>query len=60
MDESTKKRELLPLQKIPDQYEKVILTMDRSYIKDFEGVKNVNIINFCYLKNEGAYNRISL
>lgn len=46
MDELTKQRELLPLQKIPDQYEKVILTMDRSYIKDFEGVKNVNIIDF--------------
>ena len=31
---------------IPDQYEKVLLTMDRSYIKDYDGIKNVNIIDF--------------
>lgn len=45
-DETTLQRELAPLQKIPDQYEKVLLTMDRSYIKDYDGIKNVNIIDF--------------
>ncbi len=46
MDEKTRARELAPLQQIPDQYEKVVLTMDRTYIKDFNGIRNVNIIDF--------------
>ena len=46
MDEKTRDRELTPLQQIPDQYEKVVLTMDRTYIKDFNGIRNVNIIDF--------------
>ena len=46
MDEKTRDRELAPLQQIPDQYEKVVLTMDRTYIKDFNGIRNVNIIDF--------------
>lgn len=46
MDEKTRERELAPLQQIPDQYEKVVLTMDRTYIKDFNGIRNVNIIDF--------------
>lgn len=46
LDDSTRERELLPLQKIPDQYEKVLLTMDRNYIQDFNGIRNRNIIDF--------------
>lgn len=46
MDEKTRARELAPLQQIPDQYEKVVLTMDRTYIKDFNGIRNVNIMDF--------------
>ncbi|MDY4077520.1 MAG: ATP-binding protein [Clostridium sp.] len=46
LDENTKKRELNPFDHIPDHYEKVILTMDRSPIKDFNGIKNINIIDF--------------
>ena len=46
LDEHTLQRELTPLQKIPDQYPKYLLTMDRSYIKDYEGIRNVNIIDF--------------
>ena len=46
LDEETRERELLPLQKIPDQYEKVLLTMDRNYIQDFNGIRNRNIIDF--------------
>lgn len=51
LDEKTRIRELTPLQQIPDQYEKVILTMDRTYIKDFNGIKNINIVDFL-LSNE--------
>lgn len=46
LDEMTRARELAPLRKIPDQYEKVILTMDRTFVKDFDGIRNVNIIDF--------------
>lgn len=46
LDENTLKRELTPLQKIPDQYEKVLLTMDRTYIKDYNGIHQQNIIDF--------------
>lgn len=46
LDEKTRERELEPLRKIRDQYEKVILTMDRTYIKDFDGIRNINIVDF--------------
>lgn len=46
LDEKTKERELRSLLTIPDQYEKVLLTMDNPYVEDFEGVKWKNIIDF--------------
>ncbi len=45
-DEKVKKRELDSLKKIPDNYEKIILTMDDTYITDNEGIKYKNIIDF--------------
>lgn len=46
LDDNTRERELAPLRTVPDYYEKVLLTMDDSYITDFEGIKNINIIDF--------------
>ena len=46
LDENTKKRKLNPFDHIPDHYEKVILTMDKTPNKDFNGIKNINIIDF--------------
>jgi hypothetical protein len=46
IDEETRKRELRPLQAISDYYPKVILSMDKTIFKDFEGIRNVNIIDF--------------
>lgn len=46
LSEDTKERELRPLRSVGDNYEKVVLTMDKTFIKDFEGIKNVNIIDF--------------
>ncbi|MDR2713687.1 MAG: DUF4143 domain-containing protein [Clostridiales bacterium] len=46
MNESVKKRELAPLAAIPDNYEKTILSMDRTYITDHEGILYQNIIDF--------------
>ena len=46
LEEVTRERELRALAAIPDQYEKTLLTMDKSYIKDFNGIRNVNILDF--------------
>lgn len=46
LDEKTKERELRSLMSIPDQYDKILLTMDKPYAEDFEGIKWVNIIDF--------------
>ena len=46
LDEKTKERELRSLMSIPDQYDKILLTMDKPYAEDFEGIKWMNIIDF--------------
>jgi hypothetical protein len=42
----TRERELAPLQNIPDNYEKVVLSMDKSYVTSYAGIKAQNIIDF--------------
>ena len=42
----TKERELKPLKMIPDNYEKIVLSMDRSYINSYDGIKSINIIDW--------------
>lgn len=39
-------RELRPLQLIQDNYEKVILSMDRSYINSYDGIKAWNLVDW--------------
>ncbi|MDY4213162.1 MAG: ATP-binding protein [Eubacteriales bacterium] len=46
MDEKVKERELAPLKAIPDNYEKTIISMDKTYMTDYEGIKSENIIDF--------------
>lgn len=46
LDDGTRERELKPLRVIPDAYEKILLTMDRTHIRDFEGIRNVNIMDW--------------
>ncbi|MDR0248064.1 MAG: ATP-binding protein [Oscillospiraceae bacterium] len=45
-DESVRKRELAPLAAIKDNYEKTVLSMDKTYITDHEGILFRNIIDF--------------
>lgn len=45
-NEIVRERELRPLKMIPDNYEKIVLTMDRNYIQSYEGIKILNIIDF--------------
>ncbi|MBF4695164.1 ATP-binding protein [Fusibacter ferrireducens] len=46
LDEKTRARELRPLESIPDNYPKYILTMDQSVFNDFSGIKVKNIMDF--------------
>jgi len=46
MDENVKTREITSLKKIPDNYEKTILSMDKNYINNNEGINFKNIIDF--------------
>lgn len=42
----TRQRELRPLQLIPDNYEKIIFSMDRSFITSYNGIKSINLIDW--------------
>jgi hypothetical protein len=44
--EETRARELRPLESIPDHYDKLVLSMDRSFLNSFNGIKAKNIIDF--------------
>lgn len=47
----TRERELKPLRMIPDNYEKIILSMDRSYVTSYDGIKSLYLID--WLLQEG-------
>lgn len=42
----TRERELKPLRMIPDNYEKIVLSMDRNYITSYDGIKSLNLIEW--------------
>ena len=42
----TRERELHPLQMIQDNYEKIILSMDRDFITSYDGIKSINLIDW--------------
>ncbi|MDR1832472.1 MAG: ATP-binding protein [Fusobacteriaceae bacterium] len=46
MDPATLEREVRPLEKLNDNHEKVVLTMDRLPFKDYRGIKIRNILDF--------------
>ena len=46
VNDEVKEREIRSLESIPDNYEKIILTMDKSINKDYNGIKVKNIIYF--------------
>ena len=47
--EETRDRELRPLRMISDNYEKIVLSMDRNYIKSYDGIKVLNLIDWLLL-----------
>lgn len=46
LDETTRARELRPLEDISDNYPKYILTMDHTVFNDYSGIKIKNILEF--------------
>lgn len=40
----TRERELKPLCMIPDNYEKIILSMDRDYVNSYDGIKSLYLL----------------
>lgn len=46
VDENTFNREMRPLKEIEDNYEKIILTLDRYTLGNYEGIKVINIIDW--------------
>ena len=45
-DETTLARELRPLQKINDHYPKIIMTLDKDPIADYEGIRRINALDY--------------
>ena len=45
-NEEVKSRELRSLENIPDNYEKIILTMDKTINKDYNGIKIVYLLDW--------------
>ena len=46
LNEEVKNRELRSLESINDNYEKIILTMDKTINKDYNGIKLINLIDW--------------
>lgn len=46
LSSETRERELRSLRMIPDNYEKIILSMDRSYITSYDGIKVLNLVDW--------------
>ena len=46
LDPNTRARELRPLKSIKDNYEKIVLSMDKTFINSDEGIHLVNIIDW--------------
>lgn len=44
--EEVRERELRSLKMINDNYEKIILSMDKSYINSYDGIKSINMIDW--------------
>lgn len=44
--EDVRKRELAPLQKISDNYEKIILSLDPGMDSSYDGIKSINLIDW--------------
>ena len=47
--QEVRERELRPLRMISDNYEKIVLSLDRNYINSYDGIKALNLIDWLLL-----------
>ena len=47
--QDTRERELRPLRRILDNYEKIVLSMDRNFINSYDGIKSLNPVSYTHL-----------
>lgn len=45
-NETVRRRELTPLQKIPDNYEKIVLSLATGLDASYEGIKSINVVEW--------------
>lgn len=45
-NEDVRQRELAPLQKIPDNYEKIVLSLEPGMESSYEGIKSINLLDW--------------
>lgn len=50
-NESTFEREMIPLKNIKDNYEKIVLTLDKFSVGNYEGIKVINLIDWLLEKD---------
>lgn len=55
-DESARKRELAPLRKINDNYEKIILSLNTGIDSSYDGIKSLNVIDWLLEEKSIWYN----
>lgn len=46
LNEDVRQRELAPLQKVRDNYEKIVLSLDPGLISSYEGIRSLNLIHW--------------
>ena len=46
MSEDVRRRELTPLQKVRENYEKIVLSLDPGLETSYEGIKSKNLIDW--------------
>ena len=50
LNDNVRKRELAPLEKIKDNHEKIVLSLDTGIDYSYDGIKSQNIINWLIKK----------
>lgn len=51
ISEDVRKRELAPLQKINDNYEKIVLSLETGLDSNYDGIKSLNVLNWLIDEN---------
>ncbi len=46
LNEDVRKREIAPLQKIRDNYEKVVLSLEPGFDSSYDGIKSMNLVDW--------------